>query len=175
MTSPVVVAVSQATRAAGSSARMASRMASETWSHILSGCPSVTDSEVKRYWAASMMLVTRSSSVGCRLNAQGSIREQPRPAPGRVATTARVVRPDHGGSGGRLHQDRWPWARSEAVLHAQAAMVKLPDHVDPALASELLADWGFLADPDLPHRPGSAYLLVAIRAQPTLRHYDPEL
>ena len=39
--------------------------------------------------------------------------------------------------------------------------------IDPKLASELLADWGFLADPDLPDRPGPAFLLVAIRAKPT--------
>ena len=51
----------------------------------------------------------------------------------------------------------------------------LPESIDPKRASELLADWGFLADPDLPDRPGPAYLLVAIRAKPTLRHYDPEL
>ena len=47
-TSPVVVAVSQATRASGSLSRMLSRMASEIWSHILSGWPSVTDSDVNR-------------------------------------------------------------------------------------------------------------------------------
>jgi hypothetical protein len=54
-------------------------------------------------------------------------------------------------------------------------MAHLPESIDPKLASQLLADWGFLADPDLPNRPGPAYLLVAIRAKPTLRHYDPEL
>ena len=54
-------------------------------------------------------------------------------------------------------------------------MVDLPAFIDPRLAAELLADWGFLADPDLPDRPGPAFLLVAIRAKPTLRHYDPEL
>jgi hypothetical protein len=54
-------------------------------------------------------------------------------------------------------------------------MTHLPDSIDPTRASELLADWGFLADPDLPDRPGPAYLLVAIRAEPTLHHYDPEL
>jgi hypothetical protein len=54
-------------------------------------------------------------------------------------------------------------------------MVNLPASIDPPLAAKLLADWGFLADPDLPDRPGPAYLLVAIRARPTLRHYDPEL
>jgi len=34
--------------------------------------------------------------------------------------------------------------------------------------------WGFLAHPDLPDRPGPAWLLVAIRPAPTLRHFDPE-
>src|SRR3984893_8172665 len=48
-TSPVAVKVSQSTRLAGSSVRQASRMASETWSAILSGCPSVTDSDVNRW------------------------------------------------------------------------------------------------------------------------------
>lgn len=38
----------------------------------------------------------------------------------------------------------------------------------------MLADLGFLARPDLPDRPGPAYLLVALRDAPTLRHYDPE-
>jgi hypothetical protein len=42
------------------------------------------------------------------------------------------------------------------------------------LASRRLSDLGFLAGPDLPDRPGPAYLLVALRDQPTLRHYDPE-
>jgi hypothetical protein len=40
------MSVSQATRPAGSPVRTASRTASETWSAILSGCPSVTDSDV---------------------------------------------------------------------------------------------------------------------------------
>ena len=59
-TRPVVVAVSQATRASGSSRMIASRIASETWSHILSGCPSVTDSEVNRYCEALTMLVIQA-------------------------------------------------------------------------------------------------------------------
>src|SRR5688572_21311706 len=46
-TRPVVSRVSQATRAFGSCSKMASRTASETWSAILSGWPSVTDSDVK--------------------------------------------------------------------------------------------------------------------------------
>ena len=47
ITRPVVVSVSQATRERGSCASMASRIASEIWSHILSGWPIETDSEVK--------------------------------------------------------------------------------------------------------------------------------
>ena len=46
-----------------------------------------------------------------------------------------------------------------------------------ALASDVarsLRRWGFLAHPDLPDSPGPAFLLVALRAAPTLDHYDPE-
>jgi hypothetical protein len=42
-------------------------------------------------------------------------------------------------------------------------------------AADRLAEWGFLADPDLPDRPGPASLVVALRPIPTLRHYDPEV
>ena len=42
-------------------------------------------------------------------------------------------------------------------------------------AARRLAPWGFLADPDLPDRPGPASLIVALRDRPTLRHYDPEV
>src|SRR5271155_3297910 len=45
---PVLASDSSATRELGSSARCASRTASEIWSHILSGWPSETDSEVNR-------------------------------------------------------------------------------------------------------------------------------
>src|SRR3989442_6414319 len=51
---PVVTRVSNATRAAGSLARIASRTASEIWSAILSGWPSVTDSDVKTWRCAGM-------------------------------------------------------------------------------------------------------------------------
>ena len=47
MATPVLTMVSQATRACGSSVRMASSTASEIWSASLSGWPSETDSEVK--------------------------------------------------------------------------------------------------------------------------------
>jgi hypothetical protein len=45
--------------------------------------------------------------------------------------------------------------------------------VDGAYRS--LADWGFLAQPDLPDVPGPAFLLVALRGEPSLRHFDPEV
>src|ERR1700674_1235534 len=48
MARPVVTKVSQATLPMASWQSTASRMASEIWSAILSGCPSVTDSEVNR-------------------------------------------------------------------------------------------------------------------------------
>ena len=47
-TRPVVTSVSTATRLRGSCASSASRIESLIWSQILSGCPSVTDSEVNR-------------------------------------------------------------------------------------------------------------------------------
>lgn len=46
--------------------------------------------------------------------------------------------------------------------------------LDPPGAADMLADLGFIAGSDLPDRPGPAYLLVALRAAPTLHHYDPE-
>ncbi len=52
--------------------------------------------------------------------------------------------------------------------------VGLPSRLDPTTAEPLLASLGFVANSDLPDRPGPAYLLVAIRPDPTLRHYDPE-
>src|SRR5436309_5847016 len=63
-TNPVVRRVSQATRPLGSSVRMASRMASETWSAILSGWPSVTDSEV--YSHRRVMSLLRSGDRASR-------------------------------------------------------------------------------------------------------------
>lgn len=55
-----------------------------------------------------------------------------------------------------------------------AARLSFDGGPDPVAASRLLADWGFLANPDLPDHPGPGYLLVAVRPEPTLRHYDPE-
>jgi hypothetical protein len=54
------------------------------------------------------------------------------------------------------------------------AIQALPVILAPERALDALADLGFLASPDLPDRPGPAYLLVAVRDAPTLRHFDPE-
>jgi hypothetical protein len=54
-----------------------------------------------------------------------------------------------------------------------------PDLADPArwgaAAAALMADLGFsLVNGDEPTAPGGANLLIALRAEPTLRHFDPE-
>jgi hypothetical protein len=46
--------------------------------------------------------------------------------------------------------------------------------LSPTIASELLSELGFLHVPGPPLSASRAYLLVAIRRQPTLRHFDPE-
>src|SRR5919107_2893988 len=56
-TRPVLTSVSQATRPYGSSRSTASRTPSEIWSATLSGCPSVTDSDVKRYSLSAYWLI----------------------------------------------------------------------------------------------------------------------
>src|SRR5215213_9864722 len=64
-TSPVFTSVSHATRPVGSSRSTASRTPSEIWSAILSGCPSVTDSEVNRN-SLSLISFMRWESVASR-------------------------------------------------------------------------------------------------------------
>ena len=87
MTRPVVVAVSQATRAFGSSRMIASRIASLTWSHILSGWPSVTDSEVNRYWARRRCSWARS--LACSLAGAGGPSSEPPVRPPSAAPRGR--------------------------------------------------------------------------------------
>jgi hypothetical protein len=58
------------------------------------------------------------------------------------------------------------------VIRETPPPLSLP--IDPAVAAARLADWGFLAHADLPDGAGDAYLLVALRERPTLRHFDPE-
>src|ERR1700722_14077892 len=57
-TRPVLTSVSHATRPYGSSCSTASSTPSEIWSATLSGCPSVTDSEVNRYSLRLAVMVT---------------------------------------------------------------------------------------------------------------------
>src|SRR3954470_17264758 len=64
---PVFTSVSHATRPAGSSRMIASSTLSETWSAILSGCPSVTDSDVNRN---SLALMARKATGRALLDAQ---------------------------------------------------------------------------------------------------------
>ena len=47
--------------------------------------------------------------------------------------------------------------------------------IDPSTAARLLRDWGFLVQRNAPDRNSPAYLLVALRERPTLRHFDPEV
>ena len=56
----------------------------------------------------------------------------------------------------------------------RTGLAPLSAPIDPAVAAARLADWGFLAHPDLPDGSGDAYLLVALRDVPTLVHFDPE-
>src|SRR6185312_8316541 len=68
-TSPVFTSVSHATRPVGSSRMTASRTPSEIWSAILSGWPSVTDSEVNRYSLSGSRVMPeglRFASGACR-------------------------------------------------------------------------------------------------------------
>ena len=46
--------------------------------------------------------------------------------------------------------------------------------LDTSIAHVLLANLGFLLVPGPPLDHGAAYLLVAVRAKPTLAHFDPE-
>src|SRR5687768_8894132 len=61
---PVVTSVSHATRLVESCERMASRIESEIWSAILSGCPSVTDSDVNRCRPLRLMQNAPSVAAG---------------------------------------------------------------------------------------------------------------
>src|SRR5919108_2802846 len=58
-TSPVFTSVSQATRPVGSSDMTASSTPSEIWSAILSGWPSVTDSDVNRNSLSDIWFIDR--------------------------------------------------------------------------------------------------------------------
>src|SRR5512142_365624 len=86
-TCPVVISVSTATRLDGSSLIMASRMASLIWSAILSGCPSVTDSDVNRRLATVLPdLSARPPQTGHRMEDVRAILPAPRGVAARPPT-----------------------------------------------------------------------------------------
>src|SRR5215216_2983260 len=74
-TRPVVISVSQATRPVGSSRNTASSTASEIWSAILSGCPSVTDSELSRKSRAGIAGRVPQASELRDLQQRGEVRD----------------------------------------------------------------------------------------------------
>src|ERR1044072_9074008 len=63
-TRPVLTSVSHATRPVGSSRMTASSTPSEIWSATLSGWPSVTDSDVKRYSLSANLLIAGAPGRG---------------------------------------------------------------------------------------------------------------
>lgn len=46
--------------------------------------------------------------------------------------------------------------------------------IDPESAAQLLHNWGFVSHADLPDAPGQSWLAIAMRARPTLQHFDAE-
>ncbi len=62
----------------------------------------------------------------------------------------------------------------DTAIRAPEPVARGADDATLQVAARRLAGWGFLADPDLPDRPGPASLIVALRRTPTFEHYDPE-
>ena len=115
-TRPVVQVVSQATRAPGSCFRIASRIASEIWSQILSGCPSVTDSEVNRYLDMVSCLLFNGKMCG----SERQLDENHAAHPVTAANTAKSAFPTHGGKRAQTLIFRFP-AGIGTLRHAQVA------------------------------------------------------
>src|SRR5229473_838512 len=90
--SPFVIALSHATRACGSCASMPSSTASETWSHTLSGWPSVTDSEVRRKECEDPkeLATTTANDIGPSCRCAGG--DPPEPARATVLAAQRCRR-----------------------------------------------------------------------------------
>src|SRR2546421_12564223 len=94
---PVFTSVSHATRPYGSSRSTASSTPSEIWSAILSGCPSVTDSDVNRNSLSEGSLIAQKllqgRTSGCRTGEGGDSLRQRRALPGqrRAAATGAAL------------------------------------------------------------------------------------
>src|SRR3954453_14472240 len=114
---PVVIMVSTATRLRGSCASIASRMESLIWSAILSGWPSVTDSEVKRRRGTRYSL---GRWVG---DDYGSRADRSSRGPGATLTAGHNTRWDHPV---RVTQDgAAPGSRGTTVAQMPAATASL--------------------------------------------------
>src|SRR5829696_6326571 len=120
-TCPVVMRVSTATRLRGSCSSIASRIESLIWSAILSGWPSVTDSEVKRRRGTRFSLrsvAARGARVrlvgGPTAEVTGADRQPSRVCSGVWTCGAAEGSARRGGGGG----DRVPDGRRDDVLAA---------------------------------------------------------
>src|ERR1700712_1338009 len=116
-TSPVVSRVSTATRLWGSCRIISSRTESLIWSAILSGCPSVTDSEVKRRPVTMSAAPGSRSAVSCeiwRIGGHDSLRD-PR---GHAPVDGRSVGPVGSGAGPEAAGDLVPDGMGEGGLGA---------------------------------------------------------
>src|SRR5580704_17533154 len=99
-TRPVLTSVSHATRPVGSSASTASSTPSEIWSAILSGCPSVTDSDVNRYSLSESCWL-----IFARARSKVVVSLGTAPKPGKSRSRRGFSRPPRraaGGTGARL-------------------------------------------------------------------------
>src|SRR5262245_4015851 len=122
-TTPDLASTSQATRLRVSCSRYASRMESAMKSHTLSGCPSVTDSDVRTVvWSVPGAPAPRFSSSG---NAAALLMASGRAGNRGLAATGALA--------GRLQPQRERAARGHGVLgqHLVAAPPRL-DHVGGA-------------------------------------------
>src|SRR4051812_48766639 len=121
-TSPVFTSVSHATRPVGSSAITASRTPSEIWSAILSGWPSVTDSDVNRNSLSDRgCVVMRRESLATAHGGAVHKRDallMPHPQH-RVADPDRVEASDRGWAGRRLPEHQY-----ELVVEGVAAKLE---------------------------------------------------
>src|SRR5262245_33715089 len=125
---PVVTSVSQATRLPGSCAISVSRTASEIWSAILSGCPSVTDSDVKRCRPFSAMPTPLRGPPGPAQNARayhGGLR-------GTKPGVCHAEEPDVNGSTNGKGINTQEVARHPCARHSLSAKATASDIEDPA-------------------------------------------
>src|SRR5690348_2378112 len=119
MARPVVTIASHATRASGSLARIASRMASEIWSASLSGWPSVTDSDVNSDDMRSSLESPTPARTRDRLRASPSARVIRLGTPGiltRHDRRASIYSGRKGKGHARCHPYRRRWDRCPARI-----------------------------------------------------------